>query len=126
MSGSKKPMAEANRLSVMLNQVLGANRFPVNVEELALEYSRQCFAASPIDKIMGDALPGLEGLLTANKARSKWLIVYNSAVLSSGRKRFTIAHEFGHYLLHRHQQDRFECGAGWWQHVGNREALAAR
>ena len=21
-----------------------------------------------------------------------------------------IAHEFGHYILHRHQQDRFECG----------------
>ncbi len=22
----------------------------------------------------------------------------------------TVAHEFGHYLLHRHQRDRFECG----------------
>ena len=49
-------------------------------------------------------------MLTANKARSKWLILYNSAVRSEGRKRFTIAHEFGHYLLHRHQQDRFACG----------------
>ena len=49
MSGSKKPMAEANRLSVALNQVLGANRFPVNVEELALEYSRQCGLADRQD-----------------------------------------------------------------------------
>ena len=49
-------------------------------------------------------------MLAANKARSKWLIVYNSAVRSEGRKRFTIAHEFGHYILHRHEQDRFECG----------------
>ena len=35
---------------------------------------------------------------------------YNSATPSEGRKRFTIAHEFGHYILHRHQQDLFECG----------------
>ena len=38
------------------------------------------------------------------------MILYNSAVRSEGRKRFTIAHEFGHYILHRHSQDQFECG----------------
>jgi hypothetical protein len=106
----KQPMAEANRISSMLNMVLGANRFPVKVDEVALEYSRQCFADSPVDKVQGEDLDGLEGMLAANKARSKWLIVYNSAVRSEGRKRFTIAHEFGHYILHRHGQDRFECG----------------
>lgn len=40
------------------------------------------------------------------------MIVYNSAVRSEGRKRFTIAHEFGHYILHRHERNRFECGDG--------------
>ncbi|WP_229503736.1 ImmA/IrrE family metallo-endopeptidase [Massilia putida] len=103
-------MAEANRISKMLNAVLGTERFPVKVDELALEYSRQCFAASPIDKVQGEDLDGFDGMLAANKSRSKWLILYNSATASEGRKRFTIAHEFGHYLLHRHQQDRFECG----------------
>jgi Zn-dependent peptidase ImmA (M78 family) len=110
MSDTKKPMAEANRITSMLNAVWGAERFPVKVEEVALEYSRLRFADSPIDKIQGDALDGFEGMLTANKARSKWLILYNDAVKSEGRKRFTIAHEFGHYLLHRHQQALFECG----------------
>jgi len=110
MSALKKPMAEANRLSVMLNTVLGTERFPVPVAELALEYSRQCFPDSPVTKVQGEAIEGFEGMLTANKARSKWLILYNSAVRSEGRKRFTIAHEFGHYLLHRHRQDRFACG----------------
>lgn len=62
-----------------------------------------------MDKVQGENLAGLEGMLAANKARSKWLIVYNSAVRSEGRKRFTIAHEFGHYILHRHDRDRFEC-----------------
>jgi Zn-dependent peptidase ImmA (M78 family) len=110
MTDAKKPMAEANRISSMLNTVLGADRFPVKVDELALEYSRQCFADSPIDKVQGEDLDGFDGLLKANKARSKWLILYNSATPSEGRKRFTIAHEFGHYILHRHQQDNFECG----------------
>lgn len=110
MTDAKKPMAEANRISKMLNAVLGTERFPVKVDELALEYSRQCFAASPIDRVQGEGLDGFDGMLAANKSRSKWLILYNSATASEGRKRFTIAHEFGHYLLHRHQQDRFECG----------------
>lgn len=110
MTEAKKPMAEANRISAMLNAVLGTDRFPVKVDELAIEYSRQCFADSPVDKVRGEALDGFDGMLAANKTRSKWLILYNSATRSEGRKRFTIAHEFGHYILHRHQQDRFECG----------------
>jgi hypothetical protein len=111
MTEPKKPIAEANRISKMLNVVLGTERFPVKVDELALEYSRQCFADSPIDKVHGEDLDGFDGLLKANKARSKWLILYNSAVQSEGRKRFTIAHEFGHYILHRDSQEQFACGS---------------
>jgi Zn-dependent peptidase ImmA (M78 family) len=110
MTAEKKPVAEANRLSAMLNAVLGTERFPVVVADLALEYSRQCFPETPIDKVQGEALEDFEGMLVANRARTKWLILYNSAVRSEGRQRFTVAHEFGHYLLHRHQQQRFECG----------------
>lgn len=110
MTEHKKPMAEANRISSMLNAVLGKERFPVKVDELAVEYSRQCFPDSPIDKVEGADLEDFDGLLKAKKDRSKWLILYNSAVSSEGRKRFTIAHEFGHYILHRHQQTEFACG----------------
>lgn len=110
MTEQKKPMAEANRISTMLSAVLGAERFPVKVDEVAVEYSRQCFPDSPIDAVRGEDLEDFDGMLAANKTRSKWLILYNSAVSSEGRKRFTIAHEFGHYILHRQQQDRFECG----------------
>jgi Zn-dependent peptidase ImmA (M78 family) len=110
MTAEKKPVAEANRLSAMLNAVLGTERFPVEVKELALEYSRQCFPDDPVDKVQGEALEDFDGMLVANKASTKWLILYNSAVRSEGRQRFTIAHEFGHYLLHRHRQHRFACG----------------
>lgn len=112
MTPRKKPIAEANHISSMLKIVLGEDRFPVKVDELALEYSHQCFADSPIDKVQGDVLDGFDGLLKANKARSKWLILYNSASPSEGRQRFTIAHEFGHYLLHRDLQDSFACSDG--------------
>ena len=110
MSEPKQPAAEANDISKLLNTVFGENRFPVPVDEVAQEYSRQRFRDDPIDRVKGENLDGLEGMLAANKARSKWMILYNSAVRSEGRKRFTIAHEFGHYLLHRRDQDLFECG----------------
>jgi len=67
MTDAKKPMAEANRISSMLNTVLGADRFPVKVDELALEYSRQCFADSPIDMVRGEALDGFDGLLKSQQ-----------------------------------------------------------
>ena len=109
MTGAKYPIAEANRVSTVLKQVLGPDRFPVKVDEVAMEYSRQRFPKSPVAKVDGQDLAGFDGMLTANASRSKWLILYNNAVRSTGRKRFTIAHEFGHYMLHTDQQDRFEC-----------------
>lgn len=115
----KRPMAEANGISDLLNQVLGPDRFPVSIKELVLEYSKQRFPDAPIAKIHGEALPGLEGMLKPNKDKSRWLIVYDSAVTSPGRINFTIAHEFGHYMLHRRLpgRDEFLCltedTAGW-------------
>jgi hypothetical protein len=107
----RAPIVEANRLSAMLNAVLKADaeRFPVNVEQLAREYSASCFPAEPITKIEGADLPGFEGMLAPNSAKTKWRIVYNNQGRSSGRIRFTLAHEFGHYLLHRTLQPEFTC-----------------
>ncbi|UZR30750.1 ImmA/IrrE family metallo-endopeptidase [Methylococcus mesophilus] len=109
MTERKWPTAEANRLNVMLGQVLGRERFPVDVEALALEYSKQCFPHAPITQIKGADLPGFEGMLAAHPSKTQWKIVYNSAVRSRGRIRFTLAHEFGHYLLHRDRQELFSC-----------------
>ena len=112
MTDQKRPKAEANDISKLLNQVFGTDRFPVPVEDVALEYTQQKFRDAPITKVQGEDLDGFDGMLAANKKRDKWMILYNSAVSSEGRKRFTVAHEFGHYLLHRHQQEEFACGAG--------------
>jgi len=37
------------------------------------------------------------------------MLLYNAAVRSPGRVRFTQAHELGHYILHRMHRDSFEC-----------------
>ena len=109
MTKHKRPMAVANQISDMLNQVLGINRYPVDVQQLALEYTHQCFPDSPITKIQGEHIDGFEGMLKANKSKTKWLIVYNDGNGSEGRQRFTVAHEFGHYMVHRELQDEFAC-----------------
>ena len=43
------------------------------------------------------------------KREKGWYLLYNNQVLSSGRINFTIAHELGHYLLHRKEVDAFRC-----------------
>jgi hypothetical protein len=62
-----------------------------------------------VTKIVGQDLPGFEGMLVEKPDKTQWKIVYNSGIHSQGRIRFTLAHEFGHYLLHRERQSEFNC-----------------
>jgi len=105
----KYPEAEANGLSKLLKQVFGEDRFPVKVEELVLDYTQQRFPAAPIKRVQGKDLPGFEGMLVEKPDKTQWKIIYNSGIRSQGRIRFTLAHEFGHYLLHRERQSEFSC-----------------
>ena len=109
MSMTAKPKAEANRISQMLNTVLGADRFPVNVHDLALEYSRIVSPDSYVAQVKGIDIQGFDGCLKASADGSKWLIAYNNSYGSPGRERFTLAHEFGHFMLHRSTQNEFNC-----------------
>jgi hypothetical protein len=69
---------------------------------VALELSRKWFPDDPLSLVQGAALPGFDGaLLPAPPGQKGWGIFYNSAVTSKGRINFTLAHEFGHYLIHR-------------------------
>lgn len=95
----KSPIREANRLTILLRTVLGEDRFPIDVEALARELSRQ--NDDPIETIEGLNIDGFEGMLRAHPRRPHWQILYNDQSRYPGRKRFTLAHEFGHYQLHR-------------------------
>lgn len=96
----RKPKRWANDLNTILAAVAGDGRFPVPVERLAPEYSRMRFPDAPVVAVEGKPLGSFEGALYPVQDGKAWAIIYNSAV-SHGRRRFTIAHEFGHYLMHR-------------------------
>jgi len=108
MTERKRPAKTANQLSVMLNQVLGPERFPVDVKALALEYSKST-CSDPIVEVVGGDFNDFNGMLKSSSDQTRWMIIYN-ANSTEGRQRFTIAHELGHYLLHRQNQSLFECG----------------
>lgn len=42
-------------------------------------------------------------LMPIESSAGEWGIVYNNSITSKGRINFTLAHELGHYLLHRHR-----------------------
>jgi Zn-dependent peptidase ImmA (M78 family) len=102
--GRPRPLKEAGNITLMLDQVLGVDRFergPVDVVELALQYSAQTARESPIVEVEDRDLPGCTGaLLYSDDVPRNWGI-YCNLDQSPGRRRFTVAHEFGHYVLHR-------------------------
>ena len=106
------PQKWAYQLTHILNAYASdRNRFPVNVKTLAKDFSHQKYPDDPITKIKGSSLPGFDGgLFKAPKGRKGWGIIYNDSMRSTGRINYTLAHEFGHYLLHRlDYPDGIEC-----------------
>jgi len=100
-----RPLKEAARITLMLDAVLGKDRFdrgPVDVGQLALEYSAQTCPGEPIECVVEDDLEGCMGALVPSDGSPprKWAIMHHLNQ-SPGRRNFTIAHEFGHYVLHR-------------------------
>lgn len=95
---------EAGRITMMLDKVLGDDRFdraPVDVTNLALQYSAQTSPDSPIRDVTKRDIPGCMGALVYGESQPRqWAILYHHDQ-SPGRTAYTIGHEFGHYILHR-------------------------
>lgn len=106
------PQRAANRLVRVVEAVSlahGIDRFPVDVPQLALECAHIFNWPDPITTIQAAAIKGFDGALFPGEGRKEWLLLYNDAVTSPGRVRFTQAHELGHYILHRMKRDSFQC-----------------
>lgn len=99
------PQGWAIRLSQLVkvfHELHGLDRFPIDVSAVAREFSANVFPDEPITLIEGQAFDKFEGALIPHPAQNgEWGIFYNSALSSKGRINFTLAHELGHYLLHR-------------------------
>lgn len=106
------PQRAANRL-VKLAEVFsaahGVDRFPVEVPPLALEAARIFGWSDPITQVQAASIKGFDGALFPGDGRKEWMLLYNEAVSSPGRVRFTQAHELGHYILHRQVRESFQC-----------------
>ncbi len=90
----------ANHFNQLLNIANPPNRYKFDIGELAMETSRSLFPGDPIVAVKEEDLDGFAGTLVPAESRTRWGIVYGTGQ-SPGRRRFTVAHEFGHYLLHR-------------------------
>jgi hypothetical protein len=113
MTDKKTPQQWAFQLTHILNAYAnGQDRFPVNVKAIAKDFSHHKYPDDPITKVKGASLPRFDGgLFKAPGGRNEWGIIYNSSMRSKGRINYTLAHEFGHYLLHRlDYPDGIECG----------------
>jgi hypothetical protein len=106
------PTRWATEISKVLKLVLGPEHFPVDVIGIALQYTAQRFPGDAITLAQGANLPGFDGALYRSPAgKTGWGIVYNNALASPGRINFTLAHELGHYLLHRGDHPKgIRCG----------------
>ena len=98
-----------NKITKAFHDAHGGDRFPINVDQLALGCAELFQWNDPITKIEEANIPNFEGMLASNDNRSKWMIAYNSKLSSPGRIKFTKAHELGHYILHRKQRQEFIC-----------------
>lgn len=129
MSLPTTPQSWANRLTKILSlhqAAHGLPRFPIDVAALAKDFSRQVFPDAPITIVKGLQLSkGVEGMLMPHPSGSgEWGIVYNESIRSTGRRNFTLAHELGHYLLHRQTNPRgLQCtnrNMAEWDEARNR------
>lgn len=106
------PQRAANRLAKLaevFSAAHGVDRFPVDVPPLAMETARIFGWCDPITRVQAANIKGFEGALFPGDGRKEWLLLYNEAVSSLGRVRFTQAHELGHYILHRQLRESFQC-----------------
>lgn len=128
------PQSWAIHLSNVLKAfqaIHGIDRFPVDVAAIAREYSKQVFPDEPITFVEGRAMSkNFEGMLMPSPHRKgEWGIFYNNAITSKGRQNYTLGHELGHYLLHRHQEPQgIQCSGrdmlDWKSEYAQKEAQA--
>jgi hypothetical protein len=106
------PQRAANRLAKiakLFSTAHGVGSFPVDVPALAKEAAQIFGWADPITQVQAADIKGFEGALFPGDGKKEWLLLYNQQLKSPGRVRFTQAHELGHYILHRHSRDSFQC-----------------
>ena len=106
------PSATAARIWKLLRGIFG-NELPVAIDlEVVCELLNQpAFGkGASLKKPIAFDAENFEGALVRNEDRhEEWGIFYKPRPKCPERERFTIAHEMGHFVLHREGRGRFQC-----------------
>lgn len=76
---------------------------PIPIDELAIAFG--------IIAVQEKNFNGMQGALVANAEKSKGIILVNSNITNLRRRRFTIGHEVGHFMLPNHGHN-MRCSEG--------------
>lgn len=82
--------------------------YPIDVQTLALEIAKARRERIKILTIENQ-LDKFEGMITLDNETGTWIILVKKHPNNLGRYNFSLAHEFGHYLLHRKKLSTIEC-----------------
>ena len=95
--------ARLSKIVKIVHDAHGLDRFPIKVADIASDFTANVYPNAQITLVDGRTLSkNFEGALIPKPDGSgEWGIFFNSGIVSPGRINFTLAHELGHYLLHR-------------------------
>ncbi len=105
--GMVKLLREANRI-ITLWRSHGPNTTKLDLEKVFQEI---VLPSSNGDKcrIIYEAFESFEGLMARKSGSQEWRIGVSTNIGYEPRRNFTFAHEIGHFIGHRYEQDVFEC-----------------
>lgn len=90
-------------------QKFGPDSYPVDLHILVEKIINECsgndrlnLEIHPLGKIDG-------ALINSDENPNSFTAFVNSEISNEGRRRFTLAHEIGHFVLHRDIQKEFSC-----------------
>lgn len=97
------PYDASDRMTDALRTIKSPQRlFPIDVREAALMLTAD--APDPITTIREHTIGAIQGILYKNPEKNRWAIFYHVNQTYTNRINFTLAHELGHYVLHRHAE----------------------
>ncbi len=102
------PDGIAFRINKVIQASVGDAAYPLDMREVIAQFA-PAYAPSVSVSVSSRSMDSVDGALIASTDRKSFSILTNSNVASAGRKNFTIAHEFGHFLCHRDLGREFWC-----------------
>lgn len=105
----KSPDVFAFEINRTIQAALGSDAYPLRMRDV-IEQFAPIHAPDVNVEIEYRPLGSIEGALVASSDKKNFVILVNEDIGSRGRANFTLAHEFGHLLLHRRVRAEFMCG----------------